>query len=51
MHFGTGTGSFENPLSLSVESQVGRIATGDFNEDGVLDLAVTSNWGEQLISF
>jgi hypothetical protein len=39
--FGSGLGSFSAPLSLPVRDAAG-ITTGDFNGDGVVDLAVTS---------
>jgi len=40
---GVGTGSFLSPVSFATGGSPFRIATGDFNEDGIIDLAVANN--------
>jgi len=46
LSLGNGDGTFQNPLTqLSVGANPAAIATADFNEDGITDIAVSSNYG------
>src|SRR5258708_4884435 len=39
---GNGDGTFQDPLTLTAQSHPSSVAVGDFNGDGVQDLAVTN---------
>ena len=46
---GDGDGTFGAPIAISTDIDPGSIAVGDFNGDGKLDMAVTTNPGLEIL--
>ena len=47
--YGKGDGTFQNGPTMPVSVPYGAIGSGDFNQDGIADIAVTDGYGEVYI--